>query len=82
MDIAAELEQFIVSDLSGDEQGTLSHDDDLMSRGIVDSLGILRLMAFIEEKFAVSVGADEIVPENFRDISSLARFIEHKRQQG
>jgi acyl carrier protein len=82
VDIAAELERFILSDLSGPDRQNLGRRDDLMSLGIVDSLGILRLVAFVEERFAIAVTPDEIVPENFRDIDSLAGFIARKTRRG
>ncbi len=82
MNIAEELERFILADLSGPDRRSLGHEDDLLSHGIVDSLGILKLMAFLEEKFAISIGPEEVVPENFRDITSLARFVERKSRRG
>lgn len=82
MNIAEELERFILADLSGPDRRSLNREDDLLSHGIVDSLGILKLMAFLEERFSISIAPEEVVPENFRDIASLERFVERKTQRG
>jgi len=79
LDIAAELDRFIVDELAGPDQKEIGREDDLVAAGIVDSLGIMRLMTFIEEKFGVAIDPDEIVPENFRDVVSLTKFVADKQ---
>jgi acyl carrier protein len=78
MSVAEQLEKYVLSELADPGVKSLSHDDDLLTKGIIDSLGIIQLTSFVEERFGISVGPDEIVPENFRNISSLAQFIERK----
>jgi acyl carrier protein len=58
---------------------SLSWDDSLIKSGIVDSLGILRLVAFIEENFSVMVDDTEVVPENFETINAMSSLVERKR---
>jgi acyl carrier protein len=78
MDIAQELEQFILTELADPGQGHVGRQDDLLSQGIIDSLGLLKLTTYLEEKYSIAIGPDEIVPENFRNIAALSRFVEHK----
>ncbi len=74
------LKEFIVQNfLFGDRGAPLTLDDSFSERGIVDSTGILELVAFVEESFGVSVGDEEIVPENFDSIARLSQFIDRKR---
>jgi len=74
------LKEFIVQNfLFGDRGAPLTLDDSFSERGIVDSTGILELVAFVEESFGVSVGDEEIVPENFDSIARLTQFIDRKR---
>jgi len=74
------LKEFIVQKfLFGDRGAPLTLDDSFSERGIVDSTGILELVAFVEESFGVSVGDEEIVPENFDSIARLSQFIDRKR---
>jgi len=81
MGIAEDLEGFIVAELSGLDRRSLAHDEDLVAKAIIDSLGILQLTAFMEEKFEITIGPEEIVPSNFRDIDSLAKFVQQKKSQ-
>lgn len=50
-----------------------------LDNGIVDSMNILELVMFVEEKFGVKVADDEIVPENFDSVEQLARYVDSKR---
>jgi acyl carrier protein len=58
---------------------SLSWDDSLIKSGIVDSLGILRLVAFIEENFSVVVEDTEVVPENFESINAMSSLVQRKQ---
>ncbi|MBI4523200.1 MAG: acyl carrier protein [Deltaproteobacteria bacterium] len=48
----------------------------LLSAGLIDSLGILKLIAFIEEEFAIELQPDEINLENFDSLAAIARTVE------
>lgn len=52
--------------------------DELLESGIVDSLGILDLVAFLESEFALQIEDDDLIPENFRSIESIVGFAERK----
>lgn len=79
MSIAAEVEQFIVSDIAaGRGIESVAHDRDLLADGIIDSLGITELIAFLEEKYAIKVDDDDIDAENFRSIDGIAAFVAKK----
>ena len=56
----------------------LSDDASLLDEGIVDSTGVLELVLFVEERFDIEVQDNEIVPDNFDSINSLASYIERK----
>jgi acyl carrier protein len=79
MSVAQEIERFILAELSGPDRQTVGPDEDLIERGLIDSLGIILLTTFMEEKFGITIGSEEIVPANFRNIGSLARFVEGKQ---
>ena len=57
---------------------TLSPSDSLIEKGIVDSLGVQRLIAYLEKEFGLQIADTEIVPENFETISSVVQFINVK----
>ena len=78
-----ELRAFIVDNfLFGDESApfAFSDDDSFQERGIVDSTGILELVCHVQEKYAIDVADEELVPDNFDSLAKVSRFIERKRR--
>ena len=53
----------------------LADDDSLASTGVLDSVGIFRLVGFVEETFSVAIGDEEITSENFRSITAIQEFV-------
>ena len=49
-----------------------------LKKGIVDSLSIMELVAFLEDKFHISVEDHEITPGNFDSVNKLAEYIQSK----
>jgi acyl carrier protein len=79
MSIERDLKKFISARLAkGKDVKTLQDDDSLFETGIVDSLGVLLLVAFIEEQFNIKVEDEELIPENFETINKVKEFIERK----
>ncbi len=58
------------------------HPDDtsFLENGIVDSMNVLELVMFVEQKFGVKVEDAEIVPDNFDSVAKLAAFIRRKQE--
>lgn len=56
----------------------VTDDESLIKAGIIDSLGIFRLISFLEETFHIRVGDEEIVNENFQSIDEIERFVNAK----
>jgi acyl carrier protein len=53
--------------------------DSFLTTGIVDSLGILQLVSFVEAEFGIRVEDAELVPENFDSLEKVAAFVGRKR---
>jgi acyl carrier protein len=49
-----------------------------LEQGIVDSMGIMELVMFVEENFALTVEDEELIPDNFDSVSQLAAYIRTK----
>ena len=49
-----------------------------LNEGIIDSMNVLELVMFVEEKFGVTVADQDIVPDNFDSVTQLADFIRSK----
>ena len=53
----------------------LDDDDDLVESGVVDSLGIFQLVAFLEEQFGIAIADTEITPDNFGTIARIEKLV-------
>ena len=56
----------------------VSDEQSLMESGIIDSLAIFRLVAFLEDNFRVRISDDEIIPENFQSVDEIEKFVSGK----
>ena len=80
MSVRAELEAFILEDIAlGREMESIDPDEDLLARGVIDSLAVTQLVAFLEERYSIRVTDEELVPDNFRSLARMEAFVEHKR---
>lgn len=76
----AAIRAFIVENfLFGDESHPLPTDLSLIDNDLIDSTGILELVGFLEERFAIAVADVDIVPTNLDTIDRIAGFIERKQ---
>jgi acyl carrier protein len=58
----------------------LDPDENLLAAGLIDSLGVIKLIVSLEKAFGISVGDEDVVPENFQSLHSLALFVEQKQR--
>lgn len=55
-------------------------DEPLLKNGLIDSLGILEVMTFVEKEFGIVVSDEDLLPENFGSIRSLTNFVHGKAE--
>ena len=79
METKAKLKQFITRELIGRPDFALADDDDLLLNGLVDSLGVVRLLAFIETDLGTPVPPGDVTIENFGTVGSIAGFLQQLR---
>ncbi|MGE5488835.1 MAG: acyl carrier protein [bacterium] len=72
------LRHFITENFLFGRADDLSDHDSFLEKGIIDSTGILELIAFVEQQYGVKVEDEELVPQNLDSIDSLAAYIERK----
>ncbi|WP_411035893.1 acyl carrier protein [Shinella sp. BYT-45] len=76
----AAIRSFIVENfLFGDDSQPLPADLSLIDNDLIDSTGILELVGFLEERFAIAVADADIVPANLDTIERIAGFIARKQ---
>ena len=76
MDRKTALTEYIKDEIMRNRNAKLDPDQDLLSAGILDSLGILQLVAFVEEKFGIKIPDEDVVFENFMSVNSLVSYLE------
>jgi acyl carrier protein len=62
----------------GEANPGLENDTSFLEKGIVDSTGVLELVAFLEETFNIKVEDEELVPENLDSVGNLVKFVSEK----
>jgi acyl carrier protein len=78
MEIEAQIQEFVATEVTGDEAAAVGREDDLLDSGLLDSTAITMLVSFIEDRFDVEVEDDELVPENFRSIAAVSAYVASK----
>jgi acyl carrier protein len=72
------VRSFVVEYFLFGDPGRLSDETSFIDSGVVDSTGILELIAFLEKSYAITIEDEEIVPENLDSCGKVARFLERK----
>lgn len=75
MDTKATLREFILRELLIGQNVEVKDDDDLLLSSLVDSLGAVRLIAFIETEFKLSVPPEDVILENFQTLNAMADYL-------
>ncbi len=66
---------YIQQNLLKGRMTNLGKDDDLLDSGILNSLGILQLVAFIDERFGFQVPDEDVVYENFNSVQAISGYL-------
>lgn len=76
---ATTVRTFIEDELLNGRPVKLDENVDLIEQGVIDSLSLLRLVAFLEENCDIQVQDEEIVPDNFRTFAAIRSFIAKRK---
>jgi acyl carrier protein len=78
-DVAHEIRDFIADNfLFREDRADISDSESLLDAGLVDSTGILELVAFLEQHFNIQMADAEIVPENLDSIAAITTYVKRK----
>jgi acyl carrier protein len=78
-DVRAAVARYILENfLYARPDHPLGDDDRLLDDGIVDSMGAVELVAFLEERFGIAIPDDEITEDNFGTIAAISGFVARK----
>ena len=81
-EISDRIRDFISSELMFEDSSANFSDDTPLLAGVIDSLGLMQLISFIEEEFEVAIDDAEVTATNFRTVGDIQRLIEQKVQVG
>lgn len=83
MDIKKELEKFIIEEICPEQEIDLSeiqNDYPLIDNMVIDSLGILRILSFLDEDLDIDISDIEVVYENFKDLNAIENAVKNSGQ--
>ena len=73
-----EIRQFLADKFLFGDDKPLHADASLLEAGIIDSMGILELIAYLERHYMIKVNDDELMPENFDTIANICAYLSNK----
>jgi acyl carrier protein len=82
--LTSELRKFITDNfLFGEESQSFAFtdQDSFQQRGIVDSTGVLELVCHLQERYAIDIADEELIPDNLDSLDRVARFVERKQRE-
>jgi acyl carrier protein len=80
MSVETLIKEFIQKEFIRNPGHDLEVADNLIEQGIIDSLGIMRLLTYLESSFRIKVTDEELIPVNFETIESISSFIRSKER--
>jgi acyl carrier protein len=83
MSIQNTVKNFITENILFSDNGyPYKLEDSFLEKGIVDSMNVMEIVAFVEETFGVTIKDSDIVPSNFDSIANITKFVETKKSAG
>jgi acyl carrier protein len=79
MEITQQVRTFITTNFYVQNPAALADDASLLEHGIIDSTGVLEVISFIEDTFAITIEDREMVPDNLDSIERISGFVRRKK---
>ena len=79
MSIETILQEYIQDEILTGKKRSVSIDQSLIGSGVLDSVRLLQLIAFVEKRFAIQIADAEMMADNFKTIARITTLIEAKR---
>lgn len=76
MTIHDQLKQYLAENFLADPNATVPDDLDLLGSGVIDSLGMLKLISWIESTYDISISDVDLDPANFQNVDSVEALVE------
>jgi len=76
------VKTFIREELSYGQDDQYDENADLIDQGVIDSMSLLRLVSFLEERFQIRVQDEDLLPANFRSLAAVEAYIKRTLDAG
>lgn len=80
LELKQQLRTFLTSNFYVADAASLGDATSLLEEGIIDSTGVLEVIAFIETSFGITVEDSEMLPDNLDSIERIANFVARKKE--
>ncbi len=80
-EIAITIANYIKKNFLFDEKKDIDHNISLYQSGIIDSMGTIELVSFLENTYKIRFDDDELIAENFDSLNAISNFLYNKLQK-
>jgi len=81
MKVEQEIRRYIIENILFEDADNMDENISFQESGILDSMGFLELITFIEAKFAIKIHDTELTPKNFDTLQKMSSFVEEKLKE-
>jgi len=78
MSVVGAVKEFLTEQEYIKSAEVIDESESLLERGIIDSVGILNLISFLEETYGINIDEDDLMPENFDSLSAISSYVNRK----
>jgi acyl carrier protein len=72
------LQEFIQARFASGMAQPIGYDDDLLMSGVLDSLNVMSLLAFIQQQFDIKIPAEDVIYEHFVNINAIVGYLDSR----
>ncbi|MFZ0708060.1 MAG: acyl carrier protein [Candidatus Korobacteraceae bacterium] len=80
VEVLSRIRSFISQTFPLARRRKLTDDDNLLTSGVIDSLGVLEIVTLLQQEYSLEVNDEELTPENFESVRSIAQFVNQRLQ--
>jgi acyl carrier protein len=79
--VQTRIRRFVIDNFLFGQSVPLADDESFLDSGVIDSTGVLELVGFLEQQFAIAIADDELVPANLDSLDRVTNFVARKLAQ-
>jgi len=76
--IQDQIRQYLLAHAADSEVTHIADDESLLEAGVIDSAGMVDLIAFLEGTFGITIDEDDMIPENFDSLGAITAYVTDK----